>query len=118
LRDAIGAVADSSLLITAISAPFNQPGYTVPAGALGAVDRRIAFDADLQRIRNEATDAYGARRTLYLCKRQAEIDELRGRRPSPTLQFGGRGDAQTPESANSECDFLAQSALEAESDPS
>lgn len=88
VRDAIGAVADSSLLIAAIGAPFNQASYTVPAGALGAIDRRIAFDEDLRRIRGDTADAYGARRTFYLCKRQAEIDALHERRADPksTLQ--------------------------------
>ncbi len=116
LRDAFGAIADSSMLITAIGAPFNQASYTLPASALGAVDRRIALDEDLNRIRNDATDAYGSRRTLYLCKREAEIDELRGRRP--TLQFGGRSDAKAPDSAKLQCDSLLLTDVTASSGPS
>jgi phospholipid-binding lipoprotein MlaA len=119
VRDAIGAVADSSLLITAIGTPFNQPSYSVPASALGAVDRRIAFDEDLQRIREDTGDAYGARRTFYLCRRQAEIDLLRGHRghTAPTLQFGVRNGAQAPDNADLQCDSLPISAAAYPTDP-
>ncbi|WP_293868163.1 MULTISPECIES: VacJ family lipoprotein [unclassified Sphingomonas] len=78
LRDAIGGVADRALLLTAIGAPFNRPAYSVPATVLGTLDRRIEFDEDLRRIRDETENPYVSRRTFYLRKRQAEIDALKG----------------------------------------
>ena len=89
LRDAIGGIADRALLLGAIGAPFNRPTYTVPATVLGTLDRRIEFDEDLKRIRDETADPYVSRRTFYLCKRQAEIDALHGRR-GPIVITGER----------------------------
>lgn len=80
LRDAIGGIADRALLLTAIGAPFNRPAYTVPATVLGTLDRRIELDEDLKRIREDTANPYISRRTFYLCKRQAEIDALKGHR--------------------------------------
>lgn len=80
LRDAIGGIADRALLLAAVGAPFNRPAYTVPATILGTLDRRIEFDEDLKRIRDDSANPYLSRRTFYLCRRQAEIDVLKGHR--------------------------------------
>jgi phospholipid-binding lipoprotein MlaA len=79
MRDMIGGIADGLVLTTFIGFPFDRPAFTIPAGALGAVDRRAEFDQDLQIIRASA-DPYTARRDFYLRKRQREIDALHGPR--------------------------------------
>lgn len=75
LRDAIGGLVDRAIVPGIGGPPFNQPGYAVPATALGVLDRRAEFDEDLQRIR-ASDDPYVARREFYLRKRQHEIDAL------------------------------------------
>jgi phospholipid-binding lipoprotein MlaA len=80
VRDALGGGLDRLLLPFAVGAPFNQLAYNLPAGAVGALDRRVGLDDELQALREGDQDLYTARRNLYLRKRQAEIDALHGRR--------------------------------------
>jgi phospholipid-binding lipoprotein MlaA len=80
VRDALGGGFDRLLLPLALGAPFNQPAYNIPAGSVGALDRRVGLDDELQALRDGDQDLYTARRNLYLRKRQAEIDALHGRR--------------------------------------
>ncbi|WP_298670702.1 VacJ family lipoprotein [uncultured Sphingomonas sp.] len=114
LRDAIGGVADRALLLGAIGAPFNRPTYTVPATVLGTLDRRIEFDEDLKRIRDDTADPYLSRRTFYLCKRQAEIDALHGHRKSTVitrLQAETHNDTSSSARSRLQCDrFLTHEA--------
>lgn len=86
VRDLAGLGIDRMVLPTAFGQPFNQPTYTVPATIVGSLDYRAEFDTQLHKLRG-APDPYAASRANYLESRQAEIDALRGRRPSqPVLR--------------------------------
>ena len=79
LRDLVGDGVDRLVLPLSVGAPFNRLAYTVPAGVIGALDRRAEFDEQLQKIR-QSDHPYAARRDFYLRSRQAEIDRLHGHR--------------------------------------
>ena len=83
VRDLTGRLMDLAFLPTLLGKPFNQMVYTVPAGALNLLDDRVAFDEQLQKIRN-SDDPYAAQREYYMTTRQAEIDALRGRASKKT----------------------------------
>jgi phospholipid-binding lipoprotein MlaA len=80
LRDAFGAGVDRLVLPLAVGMPFDELAYAVATGTISALDNRVQFDDQLRRVREESSDPYTARRELYLQMRQAEIDELRGKR--------------------------------------
>ncbi len=80
VRDMFGRVVDLSVLPFAIGKPFNQLAYTLPSGIITSLDFRVEQDEQLQELR-DANDPYTATRELYLQKRQAEIDALRGKSP-------------------------------------
>lgn len=74
--DPLAHVNEKSFEATqAVGKPFGQPAYTAPTGVVSALDNRAEFDQQLRAIR-ELDDPYLARRTLYLRKRQAEINGL------------------------------------------
>lgn len=79
LRDIIGDGADFSTLPTVVGKPFNRPAFSITTQVLRKVDKRGLLDEKLREL-NAADDPYAARRTFYLETRQAEIDELRGKR--------------------------------------
>lgn len=81
VRDVTGRLMDLAFLPTVVGAPFNDPYYTLPSGVIYALDDRVLFDDKLQELRNGDRDPYSALREYYLTKRQAEIDELRGKKP-------------------------------------
>lgn len=80
IRDMFGRVVDLSVLPFAIGKPFNQLAYTLPSGIITSLDIRAEQDEQLKELR-DANDPYTATRELYLQKRQAEIDALRGNSP-------------------------------------
>jgi phospholipid-binding lipoprotein MlaA len=82
VRDVTGRLMDLAFLPTIVGAPLNDPFYTLPSGVIYALDDRVLFDAKLQELRNGDRPAYAAQRDYYLTKRQAEIDELRGKKPA------------------------------------
>jgi phospholipid-binding lipoprotein MlaA len=82
VRDVTGRLMDLAFLPAVVGAPFNNPYYTLPSGVIYALDDRVLFDDKLQELRNGDRPAYAALRDYYLTKRQAEIDELRGKTPA------------------------------------
>jgi len=80
VRDLFGRVVDLSVLPFAVGKPFNQLAYTLPSGIITSLDFRVEQDEQLQKLR-DSNDPYTATRELYLQKRQAEIDALRGKSP-------------------------------------
>ena len=83
LRDMIGGGIDGLVYPTAIGKPFTQLHYTLPAGTLSSLNSRIANDCELRVLNEETSDPYAATRDYYLWRRQAQIDELKGRQPAP-----------------------------------
>ena len=82
VRDVTGRLMDLVFLPTFVGAPFNNFYYTIPSGVIYALDDRIVFDDKWQELKNGDRPAYAALRDYYLTKRQAEIDELRGKKPA------------------------------------
>ncbi|MGU3392185.1 MlaA family lipoprotein [Sphingomonas sp. M1A8_2b] len=89
VRDLIGGGIDRLMLPAAVGKPFTSPSYTIPAGALGALDHRSEFDDTLKDLHDNAADPYAASREFYLRRRQAEIDHLHGRNVDDILGPGG-----------------------------
>ncbi len=85
IRDMFGRVVDLSVLPFAVGKPFNQLAYTLPSGVITSLDIRAQQDEQLQELR-DTNDPYAATRELYLKKRQAEIDALRGKSAEQTGQ--------------------------------
>ncbi|HET6942557.1 MAG TPA: VacJ family lipoprotein [Sphingomicrobium sp.] len=81
LRDFIGGRLDLFLLPAVLPKWSRKPAVVVPIWVLKELDRRIEFEDELSQIR-VTQDPYVTARTRYLQQRQAEIDALRGRRPS------------------------------------
>ncbi len=82
VRDVTGRLLDLAFLPTFVGAPFNNFYYTIPSGVIYALDDRVAFDDKWQELKNSDRPPYAALRDYYLAKRQAEIDELRGKKPA------------------------------------
>ena len=76
-RDLLGTIVDNAALPLSFLKPLRGPAYTIPTRSVTALDHRAEFDEELQTVR-QAGNPYAARRTLYLARRQAEIDHLRG----------------------------------------
>lgn len=83
LRDVVGGGLDRLFLPLAVGAPFDRIAFAASTGAVSALDRRVAQDDRLKTLRDESSNPYTAIRDFYLRKRQAEIDELRGRGHAP-----------------------------------
>lgn len=82
VRDLVGGAVDRLVLPNAVGTPFDKLYYTVPTGVISSLDRRLEIDEKLTRFRTESADPYGALRDDYLKRRQAAIDELRGKAPA------------------------------------
>lgn len=82
VRDLAGYALDHAVLPLAVGRPFNKLAYTVPSGALSALDKRVERDAELRKI-NESADPYLSMREFYLKGRQAEIEGLHTKRRKP-----------------------------------
>ena len=78
VRDLIGTTVDRFILPFAVGGPLRNPAVTIPLGTFGALDHRAQFDETLEALKS-TPDAYVATREFYLARRQAEIDELRGK---------------------------------------
>lgn len=79
-RDIVGVVLDRLFVPLTFGKPFNRPTYSVPAAVFGQLDQRAQRDDKLEALNNESGRPYGATREDYLETRQAEIDELHGKK--------------------------------------
>lgn len=79
VRDLFGGAVDRLVLPVGVGSPFTSLAYSAPAGVLGALDHRSEFDQTLKDLHDNSPDPYAASRAFYLNRRQAEIDQLRGR---------------------------------------
>jgi phospholipid-binding lipoprotein MlaA len=79
VRDLLGGAVDRLVLPVSVGSPFTSLSYSVPAGVLGTLDHRSEFDQTLKDLHKNSPDPYAATRAFYLNRRQAEIDQLRGR---------------------------------------
>lgn len=77
LRDAFGGAIDGLVLPLTVGAPFNDPKFTVPRGAIRSLDYRVEYDEQIEELLKD-DDPYTTLRERYLAARQAEIDALRG----------------------------------------
>jgi phospholipid-binding lipoprotein MlaA len=99
-RDLVGLVVDRLVLPVSIGNLPPSVGrsfksfkrLTAPTGFLKELDHRAEFDEQLQHLRATA-DPYAARREFYLQRRQAEIDNLRGRHFGASRTACGLADA-------------------------
>lgn len=79
LRDAFGGLVDGLVLPIAVGAPFDDPKFALPRGAIRSLDYRVEYDEQIDALLEE-DDPYTTQRERYLAARQAEIDALRGAR--------------------------------------
>ncbi len=78
-RDFVGRIVDFSIVPRVVGPPLSSTEVSVGKGVLGALGDRIADDARIRRLRDQSDDGYGEIRKNYLERRQAEIDQLKGR---------------------------------------
>lgn len=79
-RDLTGRMLDLSFLPTLGGAPFNTPYYSLGTGTVRSLDDRVEFDETLRKLRNDCPDFYASERQWYLATRQADIEDLHGRK--------------------------------------
>jgi len=77
LRDMIGGGIDGLVMPLAVGAPFDDPRFTLPRGALRSIDYRVEYDEQIDELIDDI-DPYTTLRERYLAARKAEIDALRG----------------------------------------
>nr|WP_166179999.1 VacJ family lipoprotein [Altererythrobacter segetis] len=77
VRDLVGNVLDRLMPFGGLQ-PVSGPEFTVSAGVLHTLDRRIAMDDELTRERASG-DSYTAAREYYLARRRDEIAALHGK---------------------------------------
>jgi len=83
VRDFVGRIVDFSIVPRMVGPPLSNTEVSITKGVLGALGDRIADDARIRRLRDQTDDGYGEIRRNYLERRQAEIDQLRGRTMDP-----------------------------------
>lgn len=86
-RDLIGNTIDGLLTPALYGAPINRPTFAIPVGAVSVLNIRLDNDAEIDRIRNESADQFGATRNSYLLFRENEIRALRGLPPLTELEL-------------------------------
>lgn len=80
LRDLFGGEVDALVLPLSLGKLYRGTTYPIPRRLVRVLDNRVEFDEQLHKLRDDTADPYAARREYYLQQRQAEIDELRGRK--------------------------------------
>lgn len=83
VRDLIGLAMDTTAMPAAGLRPIPGPGYSVSAATVKALDHRAEDDERIHALRDGNPNAYASIREAYLAKREAEIAELHGIKPTP-----------------------------------
>jgi phospholipid-binding lipoprotein MlaA len=106
VRDLFGGVVDRLVLPATFGSRITKPEFVIPSAVLGALDHRAEFDDTLKALHDGAADPYANSRDFYLQRRQAEIDQLRGRtvrntspmseRPQGPILLRGRAPVTPP----------------------
>ncbi|QDZ07909.1 VacJ family lipoprotein [Sphingomonas panacisoli] len=82
LRDLTAGFIDRLFLPIRIGKPFTSPAFNISTGVVRGLDHRAEIDGRIRMLRDSPANDYDAARDFYLKRRQAEIDQLRGK---PTL---------------------------------
>lgn len=77
LRDMFGRLLDQSMVPAVVGFPFTGYTYSLPTGAINALDFRVEADSALKKL-HDADNPYGATRADYLARRKRDIAALRG----------------------------------------
>jgi len=96
VRDLVGGGLDRLVLPTTVGLPFNHPAYSASTGTVGSLDRRAEIDERLRELRATSDDPYATVREQYMLRRQAAIDELRGRGVPTAANEPGAVEANGP----------------------
>lgn len=83
LRDLTGGIVDRLIVPMPIKL-LSNPAVRLPSGAVRALDHRAEIDDRIRMLRDTPENNYDAAREFYLKRRQAEIDQLRGKSAPPT----------------------------------
>ena len=102
LRDMFGRIVDQALVPTVVGSPFTGLTYSLPTGAISALDFRVEADAALEKL-HKADNPYAATRADYLARRKRDVAALRGPNhaipiqddtvPGATIEVPGAGTA-------------------------
>ncbi|MCP4025512.1 MAG: VacJ family lipoprotein [Sphingomonas sp.] len=84
MRDFVGGVVDRVGTVSYLRGPFSGRAYLASTGVVRILDRRAESD-DRARTVRASSDPYETRRAIYMHKRQAEIDRIRGHRASAPI---------------------------------
>jgi phospholipid-binding lipoprotein MlaA len=77
LRDMFGRIVDQSMVPAVVGYPFTGLTYSIPTGAINALDFRVEADAALEKL-HKADNPYAATRADYLARRKRDIAALHG----------------------------------------
>jgi phospholipid-binding lipoprotein MlaA len=94
VRDLFGIGFDQFIVPTPIQ-PFRDQRIGIPASLASSLDSRTRIDDRLEAAKKSG-DFYGAMRTFYLDRRQAEIDHLKGRIKAVTITLDSPVERVTP----------------------
>jgi phospholipid-binding lipoprotein MlaA len=84
LRDVIGVSIDRMTVPFIVGPSASSFAYSIGMTIVSGLDDRIRIKGDLAKYRDASPDPYHASKEFYLKRRQAEIDELRGRKKPTT----------------------------------
>lgn len=94
IRDLAGRSLDLFVLPFSVGKPFTHPAYSISTTTFRGLDDRAEANDELNAMRNETADPYTALRDAYMHKRQAEIDELRGKPSNSAVSNAKECDAK------------------------
>jgi phospholipid-binding lipoprotein MlaA len=92
LRDLAGGFIDRLFVFLPLGTTFKSPAFKLSTGVVRGLDHRAEIDDRIRTLRDGPENDYDASRDFYLKRRQAEIDQLRGK-PAPA---GIRDPGATP----------------------